>query len=359
MGEIMKKRLGIGVIGCGMISEIYMKNCSRLCKNVDLIACADTNMDAAEKRAGQFGCRAETVDSILSDPSVDIILNLTPPLMHSAITLASLKAGKHVYSEKPFSIDMDKAREIITYAKDNNLYVGGAPDCFMGHGIMKAEEIIASGTLGRPFAVQAFMFSHGPDFFHPSPEAFYKEGGGPVFDWGPYYISALVYLLGPVTKLHAAGSIVRSRRRVLCPASPKYEKEFSVEVPTYVTCILEMESGVIATISLSFDMYNEYFNEPLPYMRIFGTDGCLDVPDLNRYSGESVPIRNAEGVKEISVGWPDENERGLGLDEMASAILNGGSYHVNPDFMLHVTEILCKMQHSAINGTAETIESRL
>ncbi len=355
----MERKVKVGVIGCGMISEIYMENCARRYGSVRIVACADIDMEAARKRACQFSCRYESVEALLTDPDVDLVLNLTIPAVHAEISMKALAAGKHVYSEKPFAIDIESAERLVGYAQEHNLLIGGAPDCFMGAGVQKALGLLDAGVIGKPFAVQSFLFSQGPDFFHPSPEFFYKKGGGPVFDWGPYYISALVALLGSVDTVQAHGRIPRRQRTVQCESSPAFGQSFPVEVPTYVTCVLEMECGVLVTLSMSFDMYGTYNEESLPFLRIYGLEGSLDVTDLNRYSGPSIKRVSKKGETQYPIDPAfDENMRGLGLEDMARAILFGGTYHTDARFMLHVTEVLCRIQQSAEDGKAYEIKNR-
>ena len=347
----MKDKLGIGVIGCGMISKVYMTNCKDVLKNVHVVSCADINPEAAKRRAEEFGCIAEDVDSLLSNPDVDVVLNLTTPLSHSEITMKSLRHGKHVYSEKPFGVDYEEAKDIVAYAEQNGLCVGGAPDCFLANGMQEVASLIKSGSIGKPFAVQAFMFSKGADSFHPFPEFFYKKGAGPIFDWGPYYISALVSLLGGVETVIAYGKITREERSVQCLESPIYGSSFRVDVPTYVTSILKLRSGVIATISLSFDMYDDYTKQNFPYMRIYGTKSSIDIPDPNMYAGSISEKPDPSSIY--------ENRRGIGLDEMADAILHGKTYRTNAAFVLHVTEVLCAIQQSCLDGKEKIIQSEI
>lgn len=355
----MKDKLGIGVVGCGVISKIYMTNCLMNLKHVFIASCTDSNIEAAKTRAEEFGCRFESLEALLQNDEVDIILNLTPPAVHFEITMKALEAGKHVYSEKPFCSDLQNAKTAITYAKQHGLFIGCAPDCIMGAGIQEVKKILNSENIGKPFAVQSFMFSRGPESFHPNPIPFYQEGVGPIFDWGPYYIAAITYLLGAVDSLYAFSTRTTTQRTVLCKSSNIYGKKFSVKVPTYVTCILKMKSGVLVSLSLSFDMYNDYNEQDLPFIRIYGSKGSIDVPDPNMYSCKSIRVETSEKTENINIHKIQKNLRGIGLDEMANAIINGGLYHVNADFVLHVTEVLCKMEESCIDGKEKRIESVL
>lgn len=225
------KQSKIGMIGCGMISEVYAKNITERFGDLQLVACADLRMEAAQARAEQFGTKAMTVDELLADPDIDIVLNLTIPDQHAAVSMAALKAGKNVYSEKPLAIHMQDAKELVEYAKAHNLLLGTAPDTFMGGGLQTCRQLLDADTIGTPIAAQAFMMSRGPEAFHPNPKFFYEEGAGPVLDWGPYYITALVSLLGSVKSVVGRGKITYPERTAKSPRCPYQDQQFPVEVP--------------------------------------------------------------------------------------------------------------------------------
>lgn len=225
----------------------------------------------AQARAEQFGAKAMTVDELLADPDIDIVLNLTIPDQHAAVSMAALKAGKNVYSEKPLAIHMQDAKELVEYAKAHNLLLGTAPDTFMGGGLQTCRQLLDADTIGVPIAAQAFMMSRGPEAFHPNPKFFYEEGAGPVLDWGPYYITALVSLLGPVKSVVGRGKITYPERTAKSPRCPYQGQQFPVEVPTYVTGILTMESGALVNLTISFDIQFAYWDSDMPYMTIYGS----------------------------------------------------------------------------------------
>ena len=258
-------KLNVGVIGCGVISEIYMENCTKKFRNLKLVACADILYESALRRAKQFGCKAESIEELLGDPEVEVVLNLTPPASHFNISMKILKAGKHVYTEKPMAANKTECELLLKFAKENNLYIGNAPDCFLGAGLQTCRRLLESGAIGTPFAAQAFMFSFGPENFHPNPSFFYQHGAGPLLDWGPYYISALVALMGPIRKVIALGRSPFHERCVLSTDSPHFGENFPVEVPTYVTSLLEFENDFIATLSISFDMKYPYWESNMPF----------------------------------------------------------------------------------------------
>ena len=416
-------KLNVGVIGCGVISEIYMENCTKKFRNLKLVACADILYESALRRAKQFGCKAESIEELLGDPEVEVVLNLTPPASHFNISMkilkagkhvytekpmaanktecelllkfakennlyignapdcflgaglqtcrrllesgaigtpfAVLKAGKHVYTEKPMAANKTECELLLKFAKENNLYIGNAPDCFLGAGLQTCRRLLESGAIGTPFAAQAFMFSFGPENFHPNPSFFYQHGAGPLLDWGPYYISALVALMGPIRKVIALGRSPFHERCVLSTDSPHFGENFPVEVPTYVTSLLEFENDFIATLSISFDMKYPYWESNMPFIRIFGTEGSLDVPDVNQYGGPVI-IRDKKG-SEKDIGLINnhfDNNRGVGLSDMAYAIQTGNSFRANGDFGLHVTEVLVDIQEAINTGKPIEVKNR-
>ena len=321
------KQSKIGMIGCGMISEVYAKNITERFGDLQLVACADLRMEAAQARAEQFGTKAMTVDELLADTDIDIVLNLTIPDQHAAVSMAALKAGKNVYSEKPLAIHMQDAKELVEYAKAHNLLLGTAPDTFMGGGLQTCRQLLDADTIGTPIAAQAFMMSRGPEAFHPNPKFFYEEGAGPVLDWGPYYITALVSLLGSVKSVVGRGKITYPERTAKSPRCPYQGQQFPVEVPTYVTGILTMESGALVNLTISFDMQFAYWDSDMPYLTIYGSKGSLNVPDMNKFEGPVTVRRGDAPAEEVPVNSPyTENCRGLGLADMAHALQTGKAY---------------------------------
>jgi len=348
----------VGVIGCGMISEIYMKNCMERFGNVEIVACADIITEAAEKRAGQFGIKAATVKEMLADPAIEIILNLTVPDEHAKVSMQALKAGKNVYSEKPLTTNIEEGEALVSYAKEHGLLLGCAPDTFMGGGIQTCRMLLDNDSIGRPFAAQAFMFSRGPESFHPNPFFLYKEGAGPLFDWGPYYITTLVALLGQVKRVVGLGKITYPERTILSEKSPHYGEKISVEAPTYVAGILEFVNGVVVNLTVSFDMQFPYWESGLPFIQIYGTKGVLNVPDTNKFEG---PVSVRKGTEEpvevlLSHGFT-ENCRGMGLSDMANALRTGETHRANGSVALHVAEVILGILESAKTGSFYEIKN--
>ena len=351
------KNVGIGVIGCGMISEIYMKNITERYANIDITACADLAMDRAVMRAEQFHCRALSIDELLNDPEVEIVLNLTVPAVHASVSMQALKAGKHVYTEKPLYTDSSEGRELMAYAKSHGLMIGNAPDTFLGAGLQTVRKLLDDNAIGTPFAAQAFMFSKGPESFHPNPKFFYEEGAGPVLDWGPYYISALVTLFGPIEKIVSTGKSPKPVRVPLSDKCPYKGEPFEVKVPTYVTSLLEFRNGFSANLTVSFDMHYPYWEADMPYIRIFGTEGSIDVPDVNMFKGPVILRKN--GTREVIplVSELTENCRGIGLADMARALREGGTYRANGELGNHVADVLITIQNSVNEDRYYQIES--
>lgn len=352
------KKVKIGVIGCGMISEVYMKNIKDRFGNMELVSCADLLPEAAKKRAKQFHIKACSVEELLSDPEIEIVLNLTIPQEHAKISMQALKAGKCAYSEKPLATDWEEGEELITYARGHQLLIGSAPDTFLGDGLQQVHRMLERGDIGKPFAAQAFMLSRGPEHFHPNPAPFYRAGAGPMLDWGPYYITTLVALFGPASKVSGAGKNVFPKRKVLSQNSPKYGEEFKVEVPTYITALIEFKSGMLVTLTLTFDLKNAYWESNMPYIQIYGTDGVINVPDVNKFEGPIEIRRDGKETERIAVeGYFTENCRGMGLAEMAHALRTGEPFRTDGQLGRHVSEIMLGILKSVESGEPYTLRS--
>lgn len=326
----------VGVIGCGGISGIYLKSCQRF-KALDAVACADIDMEKARARAAEFGVpRACTNEELLADPEVALVLNLTVPKAHAEVTLAALRAGKSVYSEKPLAVGRDEAREFLEAASERGLRVGCAPDTFLGAGLQTCRDIIDRGTIGEPVAATAFMMCHGHESWHPNPEFFYQPGGGPMFDMGPYYLTAVVNLLGPVRRVTGSARATFPERTIT--SEPKRGKKIKVEVPTHVAGVVDFVSGAVGTIVTSFDVWGHSH----PPIEIYGSEGTLRAPDPNGFGGP-VRIRKAGGREweEIPVGRPyAENSRGIGAADMATAARAGRPHRASGELAYHVLDIM-------------------
>jgi predicted dehydrogenase len=346
----------IGIVGCGNISPIYLKAGKKF-EILDIVACADLIPDRARARAEEFDVpKACTVDELLADPSIEIVVNLTTPNAHAEVALAALSAGKSVYNEKPLAIKREDGRQIVEMAEQKGLLVGGAPDTFLGGGIQTCRKLIEDGWIGEPVAATAFMMGHGHESWHPDPEFYYKIGGGPMFDMGPYYVTALVTLIGAVRRVTGSTRITFAERTIT--SQPKYGQKIVVDVPTHVAGILDFANGAVGTIVTSFDVWGGQ----LPYIEVYGTRASLSVPDPNTFGGP-VQIRQA-GTRE----WRDvplthgytENSRGLGVADMAYALRSGRPHRANGNLTYHVLDIMHAIhdasdqeQHVMLQSTVE------
>jgi predicted dehydrogenase len=340
------KPVAVGVIGCGNISGAYMRMLKTL-PIVQIVACADLRMEAAQAMAEQYGVpRVLSVEALLADPSIEIVLNLTIPQAHGEIALAALAAGKSVYNEKPLALTRDEGRQMLALAAEKGLRVGGAPDTFLGGGLQTCRELIDAGAIGAPVAATAFMMSRGHEHWHPNPVFYYQKGGGPMFDMGPYYLTALVSLLGPVQRVSGATRITRSQRTIT--SQPRYGEVINVEVPTHVAGLLDFAAGPIGVIITTFDVQAS----TLPWIEIYGTAGTLAAPDPNTFGGP-VRLRLAGDSewKEVPVTRPyTENSRGLGLADMAEGIRTGRAHRASGELAYHVLDIM----HAIHDASAES-----
>lgn len=350
----MKEKMQIGVIGCGNISDAYF-NAAKTFKMMEYTWCADQNPEAAKAKAEKYGCQATTVEELLRIREVDAILNLTTPQSHAQIDMMALQAGKHVYAEKPFSLTLEEARPILALAEQKKLRVGSAPDTFLGGGIQTCRKLIDDGWIGQPLSGTAFMMCPGHESWHPNPAFYYLRGGGPLFDMGPYYLTALVNLLGPVAKVTAMGS--KGHRQRVCTSESRFGDVLPVEVDTHLAGTLQFASGAIITLIMSFDIVKN----SCPCLEIHGSAGSLSCPDPNTFGG---PVRYSsfDGRKNdwqeipIPFGYI-QNSRSIGLADMVEAIRTGRQHRCNDRLAFHVLEVMCGLEKSAASEQAVTIES--
>jgi len=329
--------LNIGVAGIGKISGVYLDNLTGMFrKQVRLTALCDVVFERAEKAGADYNVKAYKSLGEMLEADVDIVLNLSQPKYHFDIALASIKAGKHVYNEKPLCAKREEAAKLMKLAAKKKLRLGGAPDTFLGAGLQTCRKLIDEGRIGKPVAATAFMMSHGPEDWHPSPEFFYKQGGGPMFDMGPYYLSALVNLLGPVARVSGSARI-SSPTRVIT-SEPLNGTVINVEVPTHIAGVLEFAGGAIGSIITSFDVYSH----TLPCIEIYGTEGTLRVPDPNTFGGPVClkRFREKECPQIPLINSYTENCRGLGVNEMATAIEQGRPHRASAELAYHVLDIM-------------------
>lgn len=345
------KKLKVGVIGCGNISDAYFKH-AKSYNEMQIIACADLREEAAQAKAEQHGLKALSVEKLLADPGIDMILNLTIPQAHAEINKAALTHGKHTYCEKPFATDFEEARSVLELARGKGLRVGCAPDTFLGGGIQTARKLIDDGFVGKAVSGTAFMMCPGHESWHPNPGFYYLKGGGPVMDMGPYYITALVNLLGPVAEVAAMASM--SGERTATSEKLKGTK-LPVEINTHVAGTLLFENGAVVTLVMSFDTLRAEHHP----IEIHGTRASLQVPDPNTFGGEVKLARRGQPFAAVPLthGYTD-NYRSLGLADMARAIKTDRPHRASGELAFHVLEVMLALDASATGKKFVSIRSR-
>lgn len=342
------EKLRVGIVGIGKISGIYLDNLTGMFSDrVEVVAAADLIKERAEEVAAKHpGIRAMGADELMASPDVDLVLNLTIPKSHFDVCLRAVEAGKHVYVEKPLCITREEASTLLKTAAKKGVRVGGAPDTFLGAGIQTCRKLIDDGWIGAPVSAVAFMMNHGHEHWHPAPEFYYKIGGGPMFDMGPYYLTALVNLLGPVARV--CGSARRSFGTRTILSEPLKGSTIAVEVPTHIAGVLDFESGAVGTIITSFDVWSH----TMPFIEIYGSEGTLRVPDPNTFGGPVYVKRGrAEAWSEIPLLKPyPENSRGLGVADMADAIAAGKPHRASGELAGHVLEVMHGFHDASASG---------
>lgn len=330
------RRVGVGIIGAGNISSQYLKAIAGF-DVLEIVGLADMKPEAADKRAAEFGVATAPVDALLADPRAEIILNLTIPRAHVEVGLRAIAAGKHVYGEKPLGINFADGKKLIDAARAKGLRVGSAPDTFLGGSHQQARQIVDSGALGRVVGGTAFFACPGHEYWHPDPAFYYDIGGGPVLDMGPYYITDLVNLLGPVARVQALSLTPFSERPIR--SEPNKGQMMPVSVATHVTGTLIFASGALVQVTLSFDVPK---HDHLP-IELYGTEASLIVPDPNMFGGEvklARPRAEAWEVVPTTLPYADANYRSLGLADMAHAILSNRPHRASGELALHVLEVM-------------------
>lgn len=349
-----QKSFGVGLIGCGKISQAYFDGAGKF-PLLKILACADRHHPAAQAQAAANGCEALAVDELLAHPDIDLVINLTIPAAHADVSRAILQAGKHVYLEKPLAIELEDGRALIQLAEDLGLRVGCAPDTFLGAGQQTCRRLIDQDAIGRVVAGTAFMLSPGVERWHPNPGFYYLKGGGPVLDMAPYYLTALVNLLGPVRQVSAITGRAMNERRATC--KERFGEMLPVEVNTHASASLEFHNGAIITAVFSFDV-PAHRHSPI---ELYGTRGSLQVPDPNTFGGPVVLFQSGENPQwhEQSLSHPyPENSRGIGAADMAQAVLENRSHRANGDLALHVLEVMSAIEDSSQQGKHILIQSQ-
>ncbi|ASP32336.1 Gfo/Idh/MocA family protein [Labrenzia sp. VG12] len=358
----MADALGIGIIGCGTISRTYLELAPRF-SGLDIRACADLNRKAAEERASEFGLRAETVHDLLLADDIELIVNLTVPDAHYMVSHEILAHGKHVYSEKPLALSLREGQALSDYAKKKKKLVGCAPDTFLGGAHQTARQVVDDGLIGDILGGTCHVMSHGMEAWHPNPDFFYKPGGGPILDLGPYYIACLLNLIGPVKRVTAMTS-TPFRSRTIGHGSRKGER-IDVETPTTIHAILEFQNGATVTLTASWDVW-AHGHAP---MELYGTKGSMFVPDPNFFGGEVRLADRAGAIRTLNGadhpfsaaniednGVQRANYRAAGLADMAQSVLSGGGFRCSLDRALHAVDVMVSILKSGETGSFVDIE---
>lgn len=382
--EKTMKAVKIGVVGCGDICVKYFTTLCDIFENTEIYACCDLIEERAREKAEQFHIpHIMTVEEMLACKEIDVILNLATPNTHYPINKAALLAGKHVYTEKPLAVTLEQGKELVELAKEKGLYLGGAPDTFMGAGIQTCRKMLDDGLIGRVVGGGAFMMGHGWEGRarnHPNPAFYYQKGAGPMMDMGGYYITALVSLLGPIEEIHAMKT--RGKDVRIATTRQKYGQEIPVEADTHITGLLRFRCGAVVTVITSFEAWQSM----LPNIELYGTEGTMLVPDPNFFGIAKVRSDNpGPGVyqswlrrPQIATSderghkeWPfefkeapflfeyAEDTRGVGLADMANCILAGeGIPRANMDLQLHVLEALLALERGEASYRMTTTVER-
>ncbi|MGR9421333.1 Gfo/Idh/MocA family protein [Rhizobium leguminosarum] len=352
----MTKELGVGIIGCGNISTTYF-SLAPLFKGLKVLACADINAQAAEARAEEYGVKAQTIDALLVNDEIDVVVNLTIPDAHFRVSKAILEAGKHVYSEKPLVLSLEEGEELRRIAKQKNLAVGCAPDTFLGGAHQLARKFIDDGGIGRVTSGACYVMSPGMEMWHPNPDFFFLPGGGPILDLGPYYIANLINLIGPVKRVGGMTSMASPTRTIT--SEPRNGEIIPVKTPTTIQALLEFVNGATVTLTASWDVWSHRHAN----MELYGTDGSLYVPDPNFFGGVVEASGRDKDIKPLET-WEhpfgkinQENPNGAranyrtaGLADMVMALIEGRDARCSLDRTLHGVDVMTSILKSGEEG---------
>lgn len=362
----------IGLIGTGRISDIYLSTCAKF-SEIEIVACGSLNFEESKAKAQQYGIsRSCSPREIIADPEIDCVLNLTIPASHAEISLQALNAGKHVYSEKPFATTVEDGQRILELAEQKGLKVGNAPDTFLGGRWQTVRKLIDSGLIGKPTGCTAFVGTHGVERHHPNPDFYYQIGGGPLLDLGPYYLTAMVHLLGPIARVSGMARRTFDKRQI--ENGPRNGEWMDVEVGTHSLSMFEFESGALGSMTMSFDIWDS----ETPRFEIYGEDGTICIPDpdpvhgANDFHGpvwyrtrkesrwEFQPRPTDRGdwlIAENTHGF-NENSRGLGLLDLAYAVRDNRSVRASGELAQHVLEVMTGILEAPAKGGFVDIRSR-
>jgi predicted dehydrogenase len=342
---------GIAVVGCGNISNQYLKNLSQF-PDVRVLFCADLDIDRAKTQAAAYDVPASgAVEQALDHPDVSLVINLTIPVAHAEVATAAVRAGKHVWNEKPLTLDVAAGRALLDEAKRANVRVGCAPDTVLGAGVQSARRLIDSGAIGAPLSALTLLQGPGPESWHPDPEFLFATGAGPLFDLGPYYLSTLATLFGPASRVAAVGRRASATRTI--GSGPRAGTEFNVAVPTYVAALAEYEAGEAASLLFTWD-------SPLgrhEFVEITGTEATLAIPDPNRFDGDLKVRRAGDEDWTVIPATGAAAGRGSGVVDMARAIASGEPHRASGEMALHVLEMMAAIERSATTSNFEVVQT--
>ena len=366
MDTLAVNTLGVGLVGCGNISDIYLGNLAR-CRGLAVRGVADMRPDVAAAQGTKYGVPAMPADALLARDDIDIVINLTVPAAHAAVSADALSAGKHVFSEKPLATDLDAGRKLVAEAEVRGLSLGCAPDTFLGAGGRLARTLIDDGAIGRPLAGTAIFMAHGMEHWHPDPAFFYKPGGGPVLDVGPYYVHALINLLGPVARVRSV-TATGFAERLITADGPHTGERITVETPTTALSILEFAAGAQVVFAASWDVWRHGH----PPLELYGTEGSLRLPDPNFFGGVvEATARGGDWAAHdgaaMPIGapnWPAEaprlaNYRALGVAELALAVRCGGAHRASGRLALHALEVMLAIVTGSSDGRPIDIATQI
>jgi predicted dehydrogenase len=345
--------VGVGIIGAGYISTIYLENCTRRFDTLRVVGIADLMMDRARDQASPFGIAAMTVDELLAHPDIEIVVNLTIPAAHGEVGMQAVEAGKSVYNEKPLATTPAAARQLLERAAERGVRVGAAPDTFLGGGLQTVRALLDEGAIGRPVAVTGMMLTAGHERWHPNPDFYYQPGGGPLWDMGPYYLTALLSLLGPVERVAATASASYDTRTI--KSGPRAGESVPVDTPTHILTLLDFASGPRGTLTTSFDVHDTRGST----LVLYGSEGTLRLPDPNTFGGPIELLRAGGDTWEtIEPRYPNtDNSRGLGVSDMARALREGGPHRASGEMAAHVVDVMDAALRSSEEGRHITVTS--
>jgi predicted dehydrogenase len=342
--------VGIGIIGAGVISDTYVENLTTF-PDTTVLAIGDLRPDAARAKAAEHGVATSgEVDVVLGHPDVEIVVNLTIPAAHAEVSERAIAAGKHVWSEKPLALDRASGRAVLDAASAAGLRVGCAPDTFLGPGLQTVRRLIEEGAIGEPLTALAMLQSPGPDTWHPNPAFLFQVGGGPLLDIGPYYLTALIQVLGPVNAVAALSSTARDRRTI--GKGPRAGETFEVTVPSHVGALLRFAGGPSAQTIFSFDSAL-----PRIALEVTGRDGTMILPDPNNFDGEIEVRRLGSTTTETVARTKAVSTRGTGVLDMARAIREGRPHRADGALAFHVLDVMVAIGESATAGAFVAVES--